>query len=178
MNESTFNENLFYPLYKPFDKEMFGKLKKTVSEGCEFEGSNGDKQYFVKALLVFQLIHDYRAQLEIVNRYLSKKVGLKQLNQEMQEFKFEIDRSWAVFKSQIEMIDNAKEVFSKDLTIMGNKFEYNEFVLRYLISIWLADWEGPLFAVLRKLKADNYTLKLNELNSLLSLWDFTSIFKN
>ena len=68
----------------------------------------------------------------------------------------------------------AKKLFSSPLKIIGSARQFDEFVLRYLISIWLVDWEGPLYALLQSTK--NGKANLNELNTILALWDFKKIF--
>ena len=60
--------------------------------------------------------------------------------------------------------------------MIGTDEEFNEFALRYLISIWLIDWEGPLYVLLQLTKKG--IVNLHELNDVLSMWDFTKIFDN
>ena len=42
------------------------------------------------------------------------------------------------------------------------------------ISIWLVDWAGPCFAILKVTEDGIFDLK--KCNEILTLWDFTGIF--
>ena len=157
-----------------FDRIFFASLKKAVKNHYNFIGTNDEKVFFVKSLLCFQMLKDYRAPLHAINDNLTKKTILKVINDAIKSNKFVIDYSWAVWTRDKEMGRLAKKLFSSPLKIVGTDEKFNEFVLRYLISIWLVDWEGPLYALLQSTKDGK--ANLDELNKILSLWDFTKIF--
>lgn len=167
-------QKFFYPLIEDFDKNFFKMLQVAVKERYEFVGNNEDKIFFIKTLLCFQILKDYRAPLHVIKKYLRKKINLKIINEKIKAKNFEIDYSWAVWTRDKEMGKLAEKFFKSNPKIIGTDNEFNEFVLRYLVSIWLAGWEGPLYAILQSAK--DGTVHLNELNEILSLWDFTKIF--
>lgn len=167
-------QNFFYPLIDTFDKNFFASLKKAVKGKYNFVGTDTEKAFFVKSLLCFQMLKDYRAPLRAINDNLTKKTSLIIINDAIKSSKFVIDYSWAVWTRDKDMGRLAKKLFSSPLKIVGTDKEFDEFVLRYLISIWLVDWEGPLYALLQSTK--NGKANLNELNKILALWDFTKIF--
>ena len=167
-------QKFFYPLYKQFEKDFFASLLNAINENYSFIGNEEDKVFFVKCLLCLQMIKDYRAPLESIKENLSKKTDLKIINDAIKSKEFIIDYSWAVWTHEKEMGRLAKNLFSSPLEIIGTNEEFNEFVLRYLISIWLVDWEGPLYALLQSTKDGK--VNLDELNTIISLWDFIKIF--
>jgi len=167
-------QNFFYPLIDKFDRNFFASLQKAVKENYVFVGTDEEKVFFVKSLLCFQMLKDYRAPLYAINDNLTKKTSIKVINDIIKSKEFAIDYSWAVWTRDKDMGRLAKKLFSSPLKIVGTDEEFNEFVLRYLTSIWLVDWEGPLYALLQSTK--NGKANLNELNKILSLWDFTKIF--
>ena len=167
-------QGYFYPLYKPFDRQLFKKLQKAVKEKYKFTGNTKEKTFFIKCLFYYQLIRDYRAPLIIINKNLKKSTSLTKINQETKKVDFTLDLSWVNFKHEKEMVKYAQEFSKAKIKIIGTDPEFDEFVLRYLVSIWLADWQGPLFAMLQATK--DKTVNLKTLNKLLELWDFTNIF--
>jgi hypothetical protein len=169
-------DKYFYPLYEKFDKDFFNKLKLAVQSDFAFHGGQSDKGKFVKDLLILQLIKDYRKHLKIICKHLDKKTDINLINGGTSKINFSFDTSWVDFKIEKEMISMAKRLKNADLTFKGSDKKFNEFVLRYLLTIWLADWIGPLYAILKKTENDKYIFDLRELNKLLSLWDFTGIF--
>lgn len=171
-------DEYFYPLYEQLDKDFFNKLKFAVKEGFAFRGSDEDKQKFVKDLLVLQLIKDYRKHLRIIWKYFDRDVDVAAINREASAINFGFDASWVFFKAEKELILLGKKLTKMDLKFEGSDKKFNEFVLRYLISIWLVDWSGPLYVILKKIEEDEGIVDLRELNKILSLWDFTGIFNN
>lgn len=169
------DQELFYPLYKDFDKEFFNHLLTAVREQYMFIGDEKDKEYFVKCLLCFQMNRGYRAPLEIIRAHLTEKTELKIINAAVKSNNFAIEYSWATWLYDKEMGHFAESVFKSPLKIIGSDADFNEFVLRYLISIWLVSWEGALYALLRLTKDGDANLK--EMNKVLALWDFTKIFQ-
>ena len=167
-------QNFFYPLIDEFDRSFFANLQKAVKERYTFVGDDKEKVFFVKSLLCFQMLKNYRAPLYAINDNLTKKTSLKSINDIIRSKEFVIDYSWAVWTRDKDMGRLAKKLFSSPFKIVGTDEEFNEFVLRYLISIWLVDWEGPLYALLQSTKDGK--ANLSELNKILSLWDFTKIF--
>jgi len=167
-------QKFFYPLIDEFDRIFFASLKKAVKERYSFVGDDDEKVFFVKSILCFQMFKDYRVPLYTINDNLSKKTNLKAINNIIKSKEFVIDYSWAVWARDKDMGRLAKKLFSSPLEIIGTDEKFNEFVLRYLISIWLVDWEGPLYALLQSTKDGKANLV--ELNKILSLWDFTKIF--
>jgi len=171
-------DEYFYPLYEQFDKDIFNSLKMAVKEGYSFSGDQKNKEKFFKDLILLQLVKDYRKHLKILVKYFGRDTELAKINAAALKVNFTFDKSWAVFKAEKELITMAKEFEKQALTFEGSNKKFDEFVLRYLISIWLADWTGPLYAILKKIKNDNYTIDLRELNKILNLWDFTGIFNS
>ena len=167
-------QKFFYPLIDEFDRNFFASLQKAVKERYIFVGDDDEKVFFAKSILCFQMLKDYRAPLYAINDNLAKKTSLKAINDIIKSKEFVIDYSWAVWTRDKDMGRLAKKLFSSPLEIIGTNEEFNEFVLRYLISIWLVDWEGPLYALLQSTKDGK--VNLDELNKILSLWDFTKIF--
>lgn len=167
-------QKFFYPLVDAFNRNFFASLQKAVKGKYTFVGDDNEKVFFVKSLLCFQMLRDYKAPLQAIYDNFTKKTDLKTINNAIKSKKFVIDYSWAVWTHEKEMGRLAKKLFSSPLKIMGSDQKFDEFVLRYLISIWLVDWEGPLYALLQSTK--NGKANLNELNKILSLWDFTKIF--
>ena len=168
------SQKFFYPLFNTFDKDFFTSLKKAIKEKYTFIGNDDEKVFFVKSILCFQMLKDYRAPLYSINDNLTKKTNLKIINDTIKSKDFVIDYSWAVWKRDKIIGRLAKKLFSSQLKIVGSDKEFDEFVFRYLISIWLVDWEGPIYAILQEIK--NGKANLKELNKILSLWDFTKIF--
>jgi len=167
-------QKFFYPLIDAFDRNFFASLKKAIKGKYTFVGDNAEKVFFAKSLLCFQMFKDYRAPLRAINDNLIKKADLKAINDAIRVKEFIIDYSWAFWMRDKEMGRLAKKLFSSPLKIIGSARQFDEFVLRYLISIWLVDWEGPLYALLQSTK--NGKANLNELNTILALWDFKKIF--
>jgi hypothetical protein len=122
------------------------------------------------------MLKDYRAPLYAINDNLSKKTNLKTINDAIRSKDFVIDFSWAVWKRDKDMGRLAQKIYDSPLELIGTNDEFNEFVLRYLVSIWLVDWEGPLYALLQSV--ENGKANLSDLNQTLALWDFTKIFAN
>lgn len=170
----TLTQKFFYPLYKSFDTNFFASLQKAIKDKYSFIGDDRDKVFFAKSLLCLQMIKDYRAPLRTIKKNLAKKTDLKNINADIEASKFELDYSWAVWGHEKEMGRLAKKLLGSNLKIVGTDKEFDEFVLRYLISIWLVDWEGPLYALLVSTK--NGKADLKEMNKILALWDFTKIF--
>ena len=169
-------QKFFYPLIDKFDRNFFASLKKAIKGHYNFVGTDAEKVFFVKSLLCFQMLKDYRAPLRAINDNLTKKTDLKVINDAIKSNKFVIDYSWAVWTRDKEMGRLAKKLFSSPLKLIGTDKEFDEFVSRYLISIWLIDWEGPLYALLQSTKSGK--ANLDELNKILSLWDFTKNFSS
>jgi len=167
-------QKFFYPLVSAFDRDFFAILKKSIKDKYTFVGDNAEKVFFVKSLLCFQMLKDYRAPLRTINDNLTKKTDLKAINDAIRAEEFIIDYSWAVWARDKEMGRLAKKLFDSPLKIIGSAGQFDEFVSRYLISIWLVDWEGPLYALLQSAK--NGRANLKGLNKILALWDFTKIF--
>ena len=174
-------QKFFYPLYDKFDQNFFASLEKAVKLRYEFVGDNDEKVFFVKSLLCFQMLKDYRAPLYPIHDNLTKKTDLKAINDALKSQGFSAggslaDKLLSVFqwKRDKEMGRLAKKFFKTNVKIIGTDNAFDEFVLRYLVSIWLVDWEGPLYAVLQSTK--DGTVRLKELNEILALWDFTKIF--
>ncbi len=170
------DEKLFYPLYKDFDKKFFRRLKFAVKNKYEFLGNDDEKSQFFTDLVVLQLIKDYRKHLEIVDKNLSINTSIERINEETKHINFDFDTSWVSFKHEQEIINLAKKMPVKKFVLDGTVQGFNEFVLRYLFSIWLVDWQGPLYAILKYIE-NKKTIELKELNKILKLWDFTKIFK-
>lgn len=169
-------QSLFYPLVDEFDRKFFQKLQVAVRDKYGFVGSAEDKTYFFKSLLCFQLNKDYRSPILSVDKHLSMETDLASINRELKELKLEFDVSWMVWKRDKIMAELAQKLNARGVRPIGSNDDFNEFVLRYLVSIWLVDWEGPLYVILNAI-GDNEP-DLEELNKLLHFWDFTSIFDN
>jgi len=167
-------QKLFYPLIDAFDRNFFANLKKAVKGKYTFVGDDNERVVFVKSILCFQILKDYRAPYRAINDNLMKKTNLKIINDAIKQKEFVIDYSWAVWRRDKKMGQLAKKLFNSPLKIIGSAQEFDEFVLRYLISIWLVDWEGPLYALLKS--TQDGKANLGELNKILALWDFTKIF--
>lgn len=167
-------QKFFYPLIDAFDRDFFASLRKAVKDRYTFVGDNTEKVFFVKSLLCFQMLKDYRTPLRTINDNLTKKADLKAINDAIRAKEFIIDYSWAIWARDKEMGRLAKKLSNSPLKIIGSDRQFDEFVSRYLISIWLVDWEGPLYALLQS--TENGKANLNELNKILALWDFTKIF--
>ena len=147
-----------------------------IKNKYEFIGSEEDKVSFVKSLFYYQLMtKDYRKILVILDKNLSPKISIPKINDLVRETRFETDLSWIKWLYEKEMITLVKKFWqSNNLRLVGNHLQFNEFVLRYLVSIWLVDWAGPCFAILKA--TEDEVLNLNECNEILDLWDFTKIF--
>ena len=170
------SQKFFYPLYKDFEKKHFAKLLDAVKKKYEFVGGKDDKIFFIKSLLYYQLItKDYRKILVILDKHLSPRTDIAKINSLIKQTRFETDLSWVKWLYEKEMIKLVNKLWrSKDMKIIGSSSQFNEFILRYLISIWLVDWAGPCFAVLKL--NEKRILDLKKANKILSLWDFTKIF--
>jgi hypothetical protein len=166
----------FYPLYEQFDKDFFNKLKLAAAGNFVFSGTQEDKQNFLKDLLILQLIKDYRKHLKIVFKYLDIKTDIEKINHDASKINFGFNTSWAKSKVEKELVAMGKKLIKAEIRLEGSDKKFNEFILRYLVSIWLVDWTGPLYAILKKLENDQYILDLREMNKILALWDFTGIF--
>lgn len=168
-------EALVYPLVDEFDRKFFNTLKIGITNKYRFIGDTEDKKYFLKSLFCFQLIKDYRAPLIILNKYISEGTELVLVNKELKDLNLQLDFSWMVWKRDKIMGESLRQFFDKDIEIVGTDKEYDEFVLRYLVSIWLVDWEGPIFVISKLI--ENGKVNLSELNKVLNMWDFTKLFK-
>lgn len=168
------NESIFYPLYDDFDKDFFEKLKIAIKNKYSFKGDSEEKEYFIKTLLCLQMLKDYRAPLEAIAQNIQEEIDLKTINDQIRSKDYAIDSSWAVWKRDKIMGELAKKLYDSEIKIVGTDEGFDEFVLRYLVSIWLVDWEGPLYAILQLTKSGK--INLRELNGLLKLWDFTRLF--
>ena len=169
-----FDEKLFYPLFGQFEKKFFPKLKHAVAKGYHFEGSKKEKIFFFKTLLSLQMLKDYRAPLVAIDNNLDSVTQLKSINDEIKRRNFQLDFSWVIWRHERMMARLARELLNREINLVGSSVDYNEFVLRYLVSIWLVDWEGPLYVLLQLTRFDNVNLRM--LNKALALWDFTGIF--
>lgn len=167
-------QQLIYPLYDDFDKDFFKKVLHAYENNFVFHGSESEKVYFIKSLLCFQMINDYRKPLLSIDKFLAKETNIMKINEEIRNLNFKVDYSWAIWKRDIIMGELAEILMNLSSSIVGTDEEFNEFVYRYLISIWLIDWEGPLFGLLSFTKDGVFDLK--EMNEILTLWDFTNIF--
>ena len=85
------NQEFFYPLFGWFDKDFFRNLQKAVKEKYRFIGDNDDKIFFLKSLLCFQMIKNYRIPLYAVRKYLKSETDLEKLNKEIKSMDFKID---------------------------------------------------------------------------------------
>lgn len=170
------SQKFFYPLYKDFEKKHFARLLDAVKKKYEFIGRKDDKIFFIKSLLYYQLItKDYRKILVILDRHLLPRTDIAKINDLIKQTKFETDLSWVIWRYEKEMIKLVKKLWQrKNMEIVGNDSQFNEFILRYLVSIWLVDWAGPCFAILKI--TEGGVLDLEKANKVLSLWDFTKIF--
>jgi hypothetical protein len=63
----------------------------------------------------------------------------------------------------------------KPVTFIGTGQEAMEFLLRFLLSQTTGEWLGALHAVVRKCSGFQ-TVKLSELNRILTVWDYTRLF--
>jgi hypothetical protein len=169
-------DEYFYPLYEQFDKDFFNKLKLAIINGFVFSGTQEEKQQFIKDLLNLQLIKDYRKHLKIIFKHLDKKIDIAAINHDAVKVNFNFNNTRAKFKVEKELLVMGKRLAKADIRLEGSDKRFNEFLLRYLCSIWLVDWAGPLYAIFRKLGSDQYILDLREMNKILALWDFTGIF--
>lgn len=169
-------QKFFYPLYALFDKKFFAKLNTAVKDKYIFVGSAEDKTYFVKSLFYHQLINkEYRKPLKMIYRHLKPQTNLKVINQLIESAEMKEDLSWVNWQNEKEMIKLATAFWRrKKVEIIGTDEEFNEFVLRYLISAWLIDWIAPLYALLKSTKGGK--INLRECNEIISFWDFTKIF--
>ncbi len=167
-------QKVFYPLIHKFDRDFFASIQRAVKEKYTFVGDDNEKIFFVKSLLCFQMLRNYRVPLYAIKGNLAKKTELKIINSIIKTKNFKIDYSWAVWTRDKEMGRFAKKLFNSNLIIIGTNKEFDQFVLRYLISIWLVDWEGPLYVLLQLTKDGK--ANLDELSKALALWDFTKIF--
>ncbi len=168
------DQKLFYPLYKDFEQKFFKQLQNAIDKKYSFLGNDKEKEFFVKCLLCLQMIKNYRAPLVAIKDNLKKKTDLKKINDTIRSKKFKIDYSWATWTHEKEMGKLAEKLIDSPLQMIGNQEEFDEFVLRYLLSIWLADWAGPLYALLKE--TENGKADLKKLNKILALWDFTGEF--
>jgi len=145
-------EFYFYPLYKTKDRKYFKLLKLAVKERYHFIGNINEKIRFIKDILFLQLIKDYHSPLDIVFQNFIKETNLSSINQLIQETEFALDFSWVSFKHEREILERAQAFDKAEIMLIEKDGSFDEFVLRYLISIWLADWQGPLFAILRSVE--------------------------
>ena len=175
-NNYMISQKFFYPLYYDFDKKFFNKLNKGVKEKQSLVGSGEDKIFFIKSLFYYQLINkEYRKSLEIIHDNLTPKTDIKKINKLIKTIEFKEDLSWVNWLNEKEMIKLVKKFWRhKKIKIIGTNKQFDEFVLRYLISVWLVDWGAPLFALLQSTK--DGIINLKECNQILSFWDFTKIF--
>ena len=171
-------QRFFYPLYHIFDENLFANTLEAVKNKYEFIGSKEEKIFLIKSLFYYQLItKDYRKLLRILNKNLAQKTDIRKINNLVRKTEFKKDLSWVIWLFEKEMIKLVNKFWqSKNLKFMGNDAQFNEFILRYLISIWLVDWAGPCFATLKA--SENGVINLKECNEILFLWDFTKIFAN
>jgi hypothetical protein len=170
------DKNLFYPLYKEFDKEFFKSLLVGIEKKYSFIGSAEEKSIFFKNLLILQMLKDYRSPILAIKEGLKQETEIKSLNQIIESQNYRLDYSWANWGHEKEMGRFAEDLISNTLTLKGNQEQYDELVLRYLLSIWLVDWEGPLYALLKIThRGGEHTIE--DLIRILELWDFTGIFK-
>jgi len=171
-------QKFFYPLYHDFEKRLFVKLLEAVEKQYEFVGSDQEKIFFIKTLFYYQLVNkDYRKHLRIIDKNLSPKTDIKKINGLVRKIKFEKDLSWITWLSEKDMIRLVDKFWhEKKVKLVGNNVEFNEFVLRYFVSIWLVGWAGPLYALLVATK--DGVVNFKECNNILALWDFTRIFKD
>ncbi len=171
------SQKFFYPLYYDFDKRLFLKLKKGVKNKYQFIGTKKDKIFFIQCIFYYQLLNkDYRQQLKIISKNLKLKTDISNINKSIKNINFKKDFSWVVWKYEKEMAELASKFWkNRKIKLIGTDKQFNEFILRYLISIWLIDWSAPLYALLIETKSG--TINLKNCNKILSYWDFTNIFK-
>jgi len=168
-------EKHFYPLYKQFDRKFFGKLRLAIKNNYKFTGDQEDKRLFVKYLIYYQLnSKDYRQNLKIVNKQLKPITDIKKINRWIEKVKFNKDTSWAIFSIDKDLIKLAKKFYRSKTKLISAGKDYNEFILRYLVSLWLAGWQAPLYPLLIEMQTGKIDLK--KLNKILSLFDLTKIF--
>lgn len=170
------SQKFFYPLYHDFDKQFFAKLNVAVKQQYSFAGSKQDKVSFVKSLFYYQLINkEYRKSLKIIHKHLAPQTDLKVINHSIKKTEFKKDLSWVTWLYEKEMIKLVDKFWHhNEVAIVGTDKQFDEFVLRYLVSIWLIDWIAPLFALLKS--TEGGTINLTECNEIISFWDFTKIF--
>lgn len=171
------SQKFFYPLYHDFDKRLFLKLKKAIKNKHQFIGTKKDKIFFIQCLFYYQLLNkDYRQQLKIIYKNLKPKTDILKINKLIKNIDFKKNLSWVIWKNEKEMVELTNKFWkNKKIKLIGTDKQFNEFILRYLISVWLIDWSAPLYALLIETKKSIINLK--NCNKILSYWDFTNIFK-
>ncbi len=171
-----------YPLYKPSDKRAYEVMVGLARKGewPILKGKAAAIDEFLKLLIMSQKMKDYRAFRDKIIEELEKN---KTLNIEELVFYGKrlkipkgIDSSWAIFTQDKRICTLIDEVREKRIHFEGSSRELGEFLLRFLLSQLLFDWRGPLMAVLLTC-LEKERVNVKELNSLLSKWDYTSVFR-
>lgn len=169
-----------YPLYKPVDRRMFRDLIQVARtrKKPKVAGTPKEINQFIKLLVVSTKLKKWRTfVLPVVEGLKKGMLDAPQLVAKGSRFKMKkgIDRSWAVY-TQDERLCLAIDKFSaRRVHYVGTKGELVEFVGRFLLTELLQDWRGPKMMVAME-SVKGKTVRLNRLNRLLALWDFTGVF--
>ncbi|MFA4931273.1 MAG: hypothetical protein WC570_05420 [Patescibacteria group bacterium] len=164
----------YYPLLDDFDRRFFTKLQIAIKNKYRFVGNRDEKDFFVRSLLCLQVIRNYREPLKIISKQLQPDTEISIINDKIKNLKPTINYSWAVWDRDKQIGKISKKLFKSSLEIVGSEKDFDEFTLRYLVSIWLTAWEGPLYALLLSCQTGQADLK--EMIAILKPWDFTEIF--
>jgi len=171
-----------YPLYKEPDNVVYRLLEKLGKSAKypKLAGSQSEIDNFLKLLVLSQKMKDYRKFRDIALKEFGKKeVNLFKILEESKSIEVSkgIDGSWAIFIQDKRLCEFMDKFQDTKVEFKGTNEEIVEFIIRFILSQLLYDWRGPLLAVILQCLEDK-RVKVSDLNYLLRMWDYTSIFSN
>ena len=169
----------FYPLYGNWERNAYAILKKRADEleKMEVKTDQYATNLFFKSLIKSQKSKNWKPFLKQIVRQLRKrKLDIFSLNKNASlEYKKGIEK-WAVFTQDKRLCLMVDKAINRKIYYLGTEKQLIEFIVRYILSQLLQDWRGAKMMILiNSLKSNK--VRLSSLNSSLSKWDFTRIFK-
>ncbi len=160
---------------------MFATLVRVVQKRTKVQviGTTKDVDRFTKLLIVSTKMKKWRTFILPIVRMLKKGV-LHLPNLILRGNKLTlrkgIDRSWAIYTQDERLCLALDKVAAKKVHYIGTARELVEFICRFLLTELLQDWRGPKMMLATE-SVKRKSVRLERLNALLALWDFTSIFE-
>lgn len=169
-----------YPLYEEWDRRYY-KLIEKLAKNKKYPkiiGEQEDINIFLKTMIRAQKMKDWRTFFEIIQDDFKKETfNIKRINGKSKHL--EIPKGiedWVIFDSDKRICELNDKIGEQKIAFEGNEKEIFEFILRFIGSQFLFNWQTPLMAVFLEIE-EKERVRVNKLNDLLKIWDYTKIFE-